>query len=80
MNQLGFDETFALEGEGLFVSAGRRQQTLGLGVVDIAVPDADDLGALGERLAHFAVPVADDGRMLTLEDPWGNVVRAKTAE
>lgn len=95
VHRLGFDETFAIQGSALFVSAGgyhhhmamntwssrgagRRQQTLGLGAVDIVLPTADDLGALGERLAHHAVPVADDGRMLTLEDPWANSIRVVT--
>src|SRR3954469_5918640 len=35
--------------------AGRRRQTLGLGKVEIVVPTADDLGALGERLAHYGL-------------------------
>ena len=55
--------------------AGRRAATLGLGEVDILLPGADDLGALGERLAHYRVPVADDGRALILEDPWANAIR-----
>lgn len=52
--------------------AGRRQQTLGLGRVDIEVPDADALGELGERLAHYGVETRDDGRTVELEDPWAN--------
>lgn len=59
--------------------AGRRQQTLGLGQVDIVVPDADALGALGERIAHHGVQVADDGRGLLLQDPWANSVRIAIA-
>ncbi|MCD1269723.1 VOC family protein [Microbacterium sp. MEC084] len=55
--------------------AGRRRMTLGLGLVDIAVPTADDLGALDDRLRHFGVPTAHDGRMLSFDDPWGNAVR-----
>src|SRR3546814_4699755 len=42
--------------------AGRRQRTLGLGRVDIVLPGSDDLGELGERMAHFGVPTRDDGR------------------
>ncbi len=52
--------------------AGRRQQTLGLGLVRIEVPTADDLGALDERLDHFQVERRDDGRVLGFEDPWAN--------
>jgi catechol 2,3-dioxygenase len=59
--------------------AGRRQQTLGLGEVDIRVPAADDLGELGERMRHFSVKAADDGQVLTFEDPWANTVRVSVA-
>ncbi|PZQ87482.1 MAG: glyoxalase [Leifsonia xyli] len=52
--------------------AGRRQATLGLGRVDIEVPDADSLGELGERLAHAGIRSRDDGRTVELEDPWAN--------
>lgn len=55
--------------------AGRRQPALGLGRVDIHVPGDDDLGALEERLQYYRVPLADDGRALTVEDPWANIVR-----
>lgn len=55
--------------------AGRRRPALGLGRVDIHVPGDDDLGALEERLQHYRVPLADDGRALTVEDPWANIVR-----
>jgi len=59
--------------------AGRRRFTLGLGLVDIVVPTADDLGALGERMRHYQVPLADDGQALTFDDPWGNAVRVLPA-
>jgi len=52
--------------------AGRRRATLGLGLVRIELPATDDLGALGERLAHHRVPVADDGQTVRFEDPWAN--------
>ncbi|HEY0240211.1 MAG TPA: VOC family protein [Friedmanniella sp.] len=52
--------------------AGRRRATLGLGLVRIQLPERDDLGALGERLVHHRVPVADDGRAVAFDDPWGN--------
>jgi catechol 2,3-dioxygenase len=52
--------------------AGLRRPALGLGLVRIEVPGADDLGALAERLAHFGVPTADDGRTLGFGDPWRN--------
>ena len=52
--------------------AGRRRATLGLGLVRIELPASDDLGALGDRLAHHRVPVTDDGRTVRFEDPWAN--------
>ena len=55
--------------------AGRRQPTLGLGVVEIEVPNDDDLGALGERLAHFGLETRDDGRTVEVDDPWANRIR-----
>lgn len=59
--------------------AGRRQQALGLGQVEIVVPAADDLGALGERLARSGVATRDDGRTLSFEDPWANAIRVTTS-
>lgn len=55
--------------------AGRRDDTLGLGLVDVVVPGADDLGAARERLQARGVAVADDGRALAFDDPWGNRIR-----
>ena len=57
--------------------AGRRKLALGLAEVDIVVPAPDDLGALEERLKHYATPFANDGRSLTVEDPWGSSVRVQ---
>jgi catechol 2,3-dioxygenase len=58
--------------------AGRRQRTLGLGRVDILLPDPDDLGALEERMRHFGVTARDDGRTLEFDDPWANLIRVAT--
>jgi len=55
--------------------AGRRQLALGLGLVRIEVPTADDLGALGERLGHHGVATRDDGRVLGFDDPWSNEIQ-----
>ena len=60
--------------------AGRRGLALGLGKVEIVVPDAEELGALGERMAHFRVGVRDDGRTLAFDDPWANLVEVRAAE
>lgn len=60
--------------------AGRRQRTLGLGRLDIVLPEPDDLGALEERMAHYGVPTRDDGRTVELDDPWGNLIRVSAAE
>lgn len=59
--------------------AGRRKHTLGLGVVEIVVPTREDLGALGERMNDHGVVVRDDGRTLSLDDPWANLIRVTAA-
>ena len=51
----------------------------GLGQVEIVVPAADDLGALGERLRSASIATADDGRTLSFEDPWANAIRVTTS-
>jgi len=56
--------------------AGPRMPALGLGRVDLALPDADALGALGERLRHHGVDVRDDGRAVSFGDPWNNAILA----
>ncbi len=58
--------------------AGTRRRALGLSRVDIVVPTADDLGALGERMAHHGIQTRDDGRALGFEDPWSNLLRVTT--
>ncbi|WP_299276679.1 VOC family protein [uncultured Georgenia sp.] len=55
--------------------AGPRVPALGLGVVDIVLPEDDDLGALKDRLRTRGLQFADDGRTLEVEDPWRNRVR-----
>ncbi len=89
VEQLGFDQTFAMPGSALFVSAGGyhhhmamnvwgsrgaglRAPALGLGLVRIGVPTADDLGETGERLKFHGVKLADDGQTVRFDDPWAN--------
>ncbi|WIB27062.1 VOC family protein [Curtobacterium sp. MCSS17_015] len=59
--------------------AGRRQLALGLGLVRIEVPAADDLGALTARMRNAGVQTADDGRTVAFEDPWANRIEVTTA-
>ncbi len=59
--------------------AGRRFPTLGLGQVDIELPSTDDVGELTERMRHFGVQSADDGRTVSFEDPWANLIRVTVA-
>lgn len=59
--------------------AGPRMPALGLGRVELALPDADGLGALAERLRDHGVAVRDDGRTMTFADPWNNELRAALA-
>ena len=59
--------------------AGPRMPALGLGRVDLTLPDADSLGALGERLSHHGIRTRDDGRTLAFDDPWNNALHATVA-
>jgi catechol 2,3-dioxygenase len=59
--------------------AGPRMPALGLGRVDLALPDADSLGALEERLRHHGFQVRDDGRTVSFDDPWNNLLQASVA-
>ncbi len=56
--------------------AGPRMPALGLGRVDLVLPDADALGALGERLRDHGLQVRADadaaGATLGFTDPWNN--------
>ncbi|UYM05954.1 VOC family protein [Solicola gregarius] len=59
--------------------AGLRQPALGLGQVDIIVPNADEVGALTERMKHYGLQPRDDGRTVTVDDPWANRVHVSVA-
>lgn len=59
--------------------AGPRMPALGLGRIDLVLPDADSLGALQERLRHHGLAVRDDGRTLSVDDPWNNALHATIA-
>lgn len=58
--------------------AGFRSPALGLGLVDIQLPDPDSIDALEDRLSHAGVYSRHDGLGLAFEDPWGNAVRVQT--
>ncbi len=60
--------------------AGRRQRTLGLGQVEILVPTADEIGALTERMQHFGLQTRDDGRTVSFDDPWANLINVRVAD
>jgi len=60
--------------------AGPRIPALGLGRVDIAVPGADDIGALVERAKHHGIQARDDGRGVSFDDPWGSLITVTSAE
>lgn len=59
--------------------AGPRLPALGLARVDIEVPSADDIGALAERMAHFGIQTRDDGKTVSFDDPWANLIRVTAA-
>lgn len=54
--------------------AGPRAAALGLGDVSVSVPDREDLDALAARLRGRGIAFADDGRAVTVSDPWGTQV------
>lgn len=54
---------------------GLRAPALGLGRVDITLPDADDLAQAAARLRSRGWDVRDDGPAVEVDDPWGNLVR-----
>ncbi len=57
------------------LGAGPRDNTLGLGSVDIAVPTRDELDRIADRLRGYGLAAHDDGRQVTTYDPWHNEVR-----
>ena len=60
--------------------AGVRQPTLGLGILEIDLPTADDLGMTLERLRDNGHELRDNGQSVEVDDPWGNVVRIALAQ
>ncbi|MFT3971790.1 MAG: VOC family protein [Micropruina sp.] len=54
---------------------GLRAPALGLGRVDIALPDADQVARAAARLRDHGVQLREDGVAVELDDPWGNLVR-----
>ena len=50
--------------------AGPRAATLGLGEVAVTVPGREDLDALAARLTGRGLQFADDGRSISVQDPW----------
>jgi len=93
---LGFEEVLAMDSAlfvaaggyhhhvGLNVwnsrGAGPRAASLGLGTIDIVVPDADGHGALRDCLAFRGIQTADDGRTLRFPDPWGSEIRVTVSD
>lgn len=66
------------ESEGV----GLRAPALGLGLVEVAVPDYADLRLAADRLSRKHVPTRDvesdrGEKTLEFDDPWGNLVRIR---
>ncbi len=59
--------------------AGRRGLALGLGQVEIVLPDADEVAAADARLRHHGLQTADDGLTVTVNDPWDNTIVLRPA-
>ncbi len=60
--------------------AGLRAPALGLGLVRIEVPTADEIGALADRMRHYGVSSSDDGRTVSFDDPWANRIEVTAAD
>lgn len=56
--------------------AGPRAASLGLADVALTLPSREDLDALAARLRAAGLDFADDGRSITVTDPWGTPVTA----
>jgi catechol 2,3-dioxygenase len=59
--------------------AGPRAASLGLGQLALEVPSRDDVAALADRVRRAGLRFSDDGRTLTVADPWGTQVRVTAA-
>ncbi len=59
--------------------AGLRAPGLGLGRVDITLPDATEVARAAARLRAHGVQLHDTGAAVELDDPWGNLVRLSPA-
>lgn len=55
--------------------AGKRDETLGLRSFEMWVEKEEDLGGLRERLEQSKVEFVEEDGVITVQDPWGNVVR-----
>lgn len=58
--------------------AGPRAASLGLGQMNITVPDRNEQLAVIDRLRHASLSWQDDGRAVTVRDPWNTEVRFTT--
>ncbi|WP_210422804.1 VOC family protein [Cryobacterium sp. BB307] len=59
--------------------AGVRPATLGLGSLELVVPEASELDAIGTRLTEAGVTFERTDAVLTVADPWGTVVEVVAA-
>lgn len=55
--------------------AGPRAAALGLGQVNIELPNDDDVDAVRTRLADRGIPSRHDGAVLSVDDPWGTLIQ-----
>ncbi|MDY3048549.1 MAG: VOC family protein [Rothia sp. (in: high G+C Gram-positive bacteria)] len=59
------------------LGASPRQNTLGLGQVNLILPGQDSLDALADRLRFQAISTWQEDQGLTFRDPWNNLLRAQ---
>lgn len=60
--------------------AGMRAPSLGLGRVDVLVPNRAEVESAADRLRQAGFAANDDGRTVETSDPWGNLIRLTPEE
>ena len=54
--------------------AGPREKTLGLGVINVELPDGDSIAQVADRLKFHGVKATAHGHSLRVNDPWNNLL------
>ncbi|MEX3609479.1 VOC family protein [Rothia sp. LK2588] len=60
--------------------AGPREKTLGLGVINVDLPDDDSIARAADRLKFHGIQATFEGNSLRLSDPWNNLLVLRPAD